>query len=108
MNQLECDRDRARWCHLSTIPGTTPHCLVNTDGNVNLLGTRSLAFTDLTRLGNTLILHYLCQVKQVDTRQDTRLTSLPFPRIKVLAKKHVVGVDIDSRLDRGTPCLLQG
>ena len=29
---------RARWCHLSTMPGTTPHCLVNTEGNVNSLG----------------------------------------------------------------------
>ena len=31
-----------RWCHLSTIPGTTPHCLVNKEGDVNLLGARSL------------------------------------------------------------------
>ena len=23
------------------IPGTTPHCLVNTEGNVNTLGTRA-------------------------------------------------------------------
>ena len=32
---------RTRWYHLSTIPGTTPHCLDNTGGNVNFLGTRS-------------------------------------------------------------------
>ena len=30
---------RIRWCHLSTIPGTTPHCLVSTGGDVNFLGT---------------------------------------------------------------------
>ena len=33
---------RIRWCHLSTIPGSTPHCLVSTEGNVNFLGTRNL------------------------------------------------------------------
>ena len=26
---------RIRWCHLSTIPGTTPHCFVSTEGDVN-------------------------------------------------------------------------
>ena len=26
---------RIRWCHLSTIPSTTPHCLVSTEGGVN-------------------------------------------------------------------------
>ena len=36
---------RTRWCPLSTIPSTTPHCLVNTEGNVNCLGTRSLVYT---------------------------------------------------------------
>ena len=30
---------RSRWCHLSTIPGTTPHCYANTEGNV--IGSRS-------------------------------------------------------------------
>ena len=30
------------WCYLSTIPGTKPLCLVNTEGNVNSLGTKSL------------------------------------------------------------------
>ena len=35
---------RIRWCHLSTIPGTTPHCLVSTEGNVNFLGTRNLVY----------------------------------------------------------------
>ena len=34
---------RTRWCHLSTIPGTTQHCLVNTEGNVNLLGLGALS-----------------------------------------------------------------
>ena len=33
---------RIRWSELSTIPGTTPHCLVSTEGNVNFLGTRNL------------------------------------------------------------------
>ena len=33
---------RTRWCHLSTIPGTTPHCLVSTGGDVNFLETRNL------------------------------------------------------------------
>ena len=33
---------RIRWFHLSTIPGTTPHCLVSTEGNVNFLGMRNL------------------------------------------------------------------
>ena len=33
-----------RWCDLSTIPGTTPHCLVSTEGNVNFLGTRNLVY----------------------------------------------------------------
>ena len=28
------------------IPGTTPHCLVSTEGNVNFLGTRSLVYRD--------------------------------------------------------------
>ena len=38
--EYETSRDRiARWCHLSTIPGTTPHY---TEGNINILGTRSL------------------------------------------------------------------
>ena len=34
---------RFKWCHLlvSTIPGTTPHIFVNTEGNVNFLVTRS-------------------------------------------------------------------
>ena len=27
------------------IPGTTPHCLVSTEGNVNFLGTRNLVYT---------------------------------------------------------------
>ena len=35
---------RIRWCHLSTIPGTTPHCLVSTGGDVNFLGTRNLVY----------------------------------------------------------------
>ena len=35
---------RIRWCHLSTIPGTTPHCLVSTEGNINFLGTRNLVY----------------------------------------------------------------
>ena len=26
------------------IPGTTPHCLVSTEGNVNFLGTRNLVW----------------------------------------------------------------
>ena len=26
------------------IPGTTPHCLVSTEGNVNFLGTRNLVY----------------------------------------------------------------
>ena len=25
---------RIRWCHLSTILGSTPHCFVSTEGNV--------------------------------------------------------------------------
>ena len=29
---------RIRWWHLSTIPGTTPHCLVNTEENVYMFG----------------------------------------------------------------------
>ena len=33
-----------RWCHLCTIPGTTPHCLVNTEGNINFLGTTNLVY----------------------------------------------------------------
>ena len=38
-------RDRkSRWCHLCTIPGTTPHRLVSTEGNVNSLGTRGLVY----------------------------------------------------------------
>ena len=35
---------RIRWRHLSTIPGTTPHCLVSTEGNVNVIGTRNLVY----------------------------------------------------------------
>ena len=35
---------RIRWCHLSTIPGTTPHCLVSTGGDVNFLETRNLVY----------------------------------------------------------------
>ena len=35
---------RIRWCHLSTIPGTAPHCLVSTEGDVNFLGTRNLVY----------------------------------------------------------------
>ena len=31
-----------RWCHLSTITVTIPHCLVNSEGNINFLGTMSL------------------------------------------------------------------
>ena len=27
------------------IPGTTPHCLVSTEGNVNFLGTRNLVYS---------------------------------------------------------------
>ena len=27
-----------------TMPGTTPHCLLKIEGNVNSLGTRSLAY----------------------------------------------------------------
>ena len=42
-NEIEYDllfRDRRiRWCHVSTIPGTTPHCLVITEENVNSLRT---------------------------------------------------------------------
>ena len=30
--------------HLSTIPGTTPQCVVNTEGNVHFSGTRSLVY----------------------------------------------------------------
>ena len=39
-------RDRTMWCHLSTIPGITPHCWVNTEGNINSLRTRSLVYTE--------------------------------------------------------------
>ena len=35
---------RSRWCHLSTKPGTTPQCLVNTYRKVNITGTRSLVY----------------------------------------------------------------
>ena len=38
---------RIRWYHLSTIPGTTPHCLVSTGGDVNFLGTRNLVYDDI-------------------------------------------------------------
>ena len=31
-------QDRTRRCNLSNIDGTTPHCLVNTDRNVNPMG----------------------------------------------------------------------
>ena len=42
---LVSSRDRRiRWCHLSTIPGTTSHCLVSTEGNVDFLGTRNLVY----------------------------------------------------------------
>ena len=36
---------RTRWCHLSTLPGTILHCLVNTEGSANFLGTRSLVYS---------------------------------------------------------------
>ena len=29
-------RDRTRWCQLTTIAGNTPHCLVNSEWNVNI------------------------------------------------------------------------
>ena len=29
---------------ISHVPGTTPHCLVNTERNVNILRTRSLVY----------------------------------------------------------------
>ena len=41
MTKTSSDR-RVRLCYLSTIPGTTPHCLVNTEGNVNSLWIRGL------------------------------------------------------------------
>ena len=28
------------------IPGTTPHCLVSTEGNVNFLGPRNLVYVE--------------------------------------------------------------
>ena len=45
LTRIQFDYDlRIRWCHLSTIPGTTTHCLVSTEGNVNILGTRNLVY----------------------------------------------------------------
>ena len=39
---------RTRWCHVTPMPGTTPRCLINTEGNVNSLGTRSLVWGPLS------------------------------------------------------------
>ena len=36
-------------CHLSTIAGTKSHCLVNSDGDVNFLGTKSLVIVLASR-----------------------------------------------------------
>ena len=33
------------------IPGTTPHCLVSTEGNVNFLGTRNLVYLGCSAIG---------------------------------------------------------
>ena len=42
-NSVRASRDRRiRWCHLSAIPGTTPHCLVSTEVNANSSGNRIL------------------------------------------------------------------
>ena len=35
---------------ISIVPGSTPHYLVNTDGNVNSLGTGSLVYNCLTEV----------------------------------------------------------
>ena len=43
--KISMDR-RTRWCHLSTITGTTPHCLVSTEGNMNFWGTRDLVYIE--------------------------------------------------------------
>ena len=47
------------WCHLSIIPGTTPHCLVNTEGNVNSSGTRSLEPVEIGGSCGAIYLSYL-------------------------------------------------
>ena len=36
------------------IPGTTPHCLVSTEGNVNFLGTRNLVY-DIAKSAKLLL-----------------------------------------------------
>ena len=41
MTKISRDR-RTRWCPLSTIPGTSPHCLINKEENDNVLETSSL------------------------------------------------------------------
>ena len=42
---IQTSRDRRiRWCNLSTIPDTTTHCWVNTEGNVDSLGSRRLVY----------------------------------------------------------------
>ena len=43
MEKISRER-RTGWCHLSVIPGTAPHCLVSTEGNVNFLGARKLVY----------------------------------------------------------------
>ena len=37
---------RTRWCYPKYHTGTSPHCLVNTGGNVNFLGTRNLVYPE--------------------------------------------------------------
>ena len=50
---------RSRWCHLPIIPGTTPHCLVSTEGNVNCLGTRNLVYVYVSVIYVYIIFSYL-------------------------------------------------
>ena len=45
LSLLNMTRDGSTtWCRLSTTAGTTPHCLDNTEGNVNILRNWKLVY----------------------------------------------------------------
>ena len=75
---------RIRWWHLSTIPGSTPHCLVNTEGNVTFLGTRKLVDT-------SSVMAPFVVVKIIKFSPKTRLwQSINIPAVRCHQINHLV------------------
>ena len=67
---------KIRWCHLSTIPGTRPHCLVSTGGDVNFLETRNLVYIRLCAASFSVSLGWSCVWVAKNLGEDPHLLTM--------------------------------